>query len=353
MFKKILYVILVLCLLYFAFHKLFIFAPGRLERIASAFLSPFLSIQKKVTDSLDQWQKDRKLNSELKNELEVFRSINENLQAELIALKAGDQYLQNIKLLMDFSKRYKSDKAILTQIILKNFDDGNHFYIIDSGSDHGIEIDMAVVYKNCLIGRVIDAYPYFSKVMLITDKKCKVSSECSKNSYKAIHVGTNSLENSELLFVNNLETVNIDDLVLSNGEGLIFPRGFALGTIKSCKIDGFSYFISVKPLIDFQSLTYCYVIQKGAQLVETDELKEVANSKEHNAEQEARKMDVSKKEELKNVTIKEQENAISSSTDIQKIQAQSVNSDALVAIESQIEPDKSKEIIKSPESVEH
>lgn len=55
------------------------------------------------------------------------------------------------------------------------------------------------------------------------------------------------------------------DLVLSSGEGLIFPRGFALGNVKHYQVNGLLHDVIVEPLINLETINYCYVIQKGAE----------------------------------------------------------------------------------------
>ena len=66
---------------------------------------------------------------------------------------------------------------------------------------------MIAVFKDCLVGRVVEVYPYYSKVILITDPTCKVAAICTSTNVKGIHEGMLSLTTTKLSFVNHLEEV--------------------------------------------------------------------------------------------------------------------------------------------------
>jgi len=65
-----------------------------------------------------------------------------------------------------------------------------------------------------------------------------------------------------LRYVSHLEDVKMDDMLLSTGDGLIFPNGFALGKITKIEQGGLFYDIEVKPSLDFHTLRYCTLLTK-------------------------------------------------------------------------------------------
>ena len=150
----------------------------------------------------------------------------------------------------------------LTNIIFKQFSD-EHFFLIDLGKHKDIVVNMAVVYKNCLVGKVVEVYPFYSKVLLITDPMCKVASYCSKTGAAGIYQGTRKLDFGSLTHVDHLAKLKVDDQLFSSGEGLIFPRGFCIGEIDTFRDTGVHYEVTVKLLVDLTKLSYCYVLQKG------------------------------------------------------------------------------------------
>ena len=67
--------------------------------------------------------------------------------------------------------------------------------------------------------------------------------------------------------MSHLETIEQNDLVLTSGEGLVFPQGFAVGILQEFFIKNLQYQVTVKPVINFQTLAYCTIVQKGSELV--------------------------------------------------------------------------------------
>lgn len=188
----------------------------------------------------------------------------EDILQELIMLKSASRFYEETAELIEFKNRYQQSPQALAQIILKNFSDGGHFFLIDKGSSAGVCVDMIAVYKNCLVGRVIEVYPYYSKLALITDKSCRVAAYCPTTGVCGIHEGVNNELVTSLEHVSHLQPIHNNDLVISSGDGMIFPRGFGLGTVQYHEIkEGLYHIVRLKPLLDFRALLYCYIVQKG------------------------------------------------------------------------------------------
>jgi cell shape-determining protein MreC len=63
--------------------------------------------------------------------------------------------------------------------------------------------------------------------------------------------------------VSHLASVKEAEMVVSSGEGLVFPQGFALGRIKMIEPDGLYTKIEIEPLIDLLTIDYCMLMKKG------------------------------------------------------------------------------------------
>lgn len=194
----------------------------------------------------------------LSNENSALRAENNQLHALLSEARAFEE-------LLDYKQRYRSCVLIPAQIMVKHFDADEHFFFINKGLQHGLHPDMLVVYQNALIGRVLEVYPWFSKVLCITDMRCKIPAICCKSKIQGIHQGTHTTQMSELTLVSHLEEPLIDDLVITRGEGLIYPKGFALGRIVSCEKKGLHYRIQLKPCVDLATISVCYVTHRESE----------------------------------------------------------------------------------------
>lgn len=267
MLKKLLYSLVIIFLLFLGLSRVLNIGDGVLERAVSYALYPFLVMQKSVRVRFAQWRLHHQSVEELLSQLEYYLQLHEKLQQEVIELKSFVNFKASTQELKDFLVRYKTDAAHLTHVILKHFDK-NHFFLVDAGTNKGITKDLIAVYKDCLVGRVIEVYPYYSKVILLTDPTCKVAALCTSTNVKGIHEG-GRLESTKLSFVDHLQDLKQDDLIISSGEGPIFPRGFGLGRIKHWERDGYTCTVTIEPLLDLKKIEYCYLMHGQTALLDT------------------------------------------------------------------------------------
>lgn len=250
-------------MLFFSSVKVAYTAQSVLNTTASIITYPFLKAQHSLATLLEGFFEKRKTMQELKALVEQLEGERQALLQENVALQSQSDFIQETKELVHFQKRYNGYRKYLCQILLRQCCQKGHFFIIDAGSRHGIEQDMFAVYKNCLVGKVTEVYPFYAKVTLITDQNFKVAAFCAQTKTKGIFEGMHQTDGALLSHVSHLEKINNDDLVISSGEGLIFPRGFGLGRVKHFAINGVDYSIKLQPLVDLTRLSYCYVMKKG------------------------------------------------------------------------------------------
>lgn len=190
----------------------------------------------------------------------------EELRAENISLTGQVAYFEDIKEVTSFKDRY-ADRGVVGQIIMKHFSNACHYMLVDAGSYKNITNDMVAVYQNMIIGRVSEVFPFYSKIVLITDRLCRVPARCAGTGTAGVHEGENKLGQTQLNFVSHLDEVKVDDIVLSSGQGLIFPAGFGLGRVQEIAVDdfGLNLHVKVNPLVDFENLKAVKLINKGTE----------------------------------------------------------------------------------------
>jgi rod shape-determining protein MreC len=234
------------------------YSMGIVQKAASYLLHPVLIIQHKCVAPLKAFFQARKTAQELQAQVAELAAEYEQLRAQFIALQATATFEQDIAELLEFKKQY--DHGIIAPVLVKHISQQQHYFLVGAGSHSGITVNMPVVYNNCLVGRVQEVFPLYSKVVLITDKSCKVAASCAKTHAHGIYEGQNSQESALLNHVSHLQTVHKGDMVLSSGEGLLFPRGFGLGTIDSCESAGLVHAITLKPLLEMSTLAYVLIL---------------------------------------------------------------------------------------------
>jgi rod shape-determining protein MreC len=260
--EKLFVIVVALCVCAVV-HHLLTSSSGTAERISSYLMYPILLSQQHIVAPIKSMFAQKKTVQELELQVKRLEIERDHLLATNIELQSSISYAQQTKELSDYRRLYNTDAAFIAQILVKNFSDQSHYFFVDGGSLKGVQPDMVAVYKNCLVGRVTQVYPHYSKVMLITDKTCKVAAQCTGTKALGIHEGCTQENQCVLNYVSHLFSLERGDLVISSGEGLVFPKGFALGKVKEFTIKGVYYTVDVEPMIDLRRLNYCYIIQKG------------------------------------------------------------------------------------------
>lgn len=247
--------------------RVIIITPMLVSACASWIAYPLILVQDSFVTPWHTRKLEKKSAQELCKAVTHYKQLSSQLLAENIALASMQLHNQQTQELASFGKRYKTEKAVISQVILKHIADEGHFFLVDAGSKKGITLDMIAVYNNCLIGRVSEVYPYYSKITLITDKLSKVPVVCAATRAQGIHEGCNMLKEGRLEFVSHLQEMRPGDLVLSSGDGLIYPKGFAVGTVRDFSLNalGLTYIVAIEPLVDFMEIAHCYLVQKGAE----------------------------------------------------------------------------------------
>ncbi|MGE0207062.1 MAG: rod shape-determining protein MreC [Candidatus Babeliales bacterium] len=249
-------------LLFFVGTSLLVAGKSLLYMVTSTVTYPFLYVQKSIAQPINSFFERRKTTQELLEQIKQLQQEREMLIEYTVALEAEFDFAAETKELIQFCKRYDMYEKHLAQVLLRNFSDQGHFFLVEGGSRKGIEVDMVAIYKNCLIGRVVEVYPYYAKVVLISDKQCKVAAYCAQTKTEGIYEGLNQPDGS-LAHVSHLKPLQKDERVISSGQGLVFPRGFGLGKINSYELDGIYYKVHVAPLLDLTTISCCYLIKKG------------------------------------------------------------------------------------------
>ncbi len=245
-------------------HWFFPLFPRMMEQVSSCITYPALIVHCHVIEPIKVWFYQRRTMQELRQKLEEIYKERNALLAENIVLRAEADYARDIAELIIFKKQYKTAQARIAQVLVRHLSDQAHFFLIDIGTVHGIQVDMVATYKNCLIGKVIEVYPWYSKVQSITDARSKVAGYCAATNVQGIYEGINNEHQTTLAYVSHLDQVKKGDMIMSSGKGLIFPRGFALGRVTAICPNGLYHTITAQPLVDLRHIKYCAIIAKGA-----------------------------------------------------------------------------------------
>jgi rod shape-determining protein MreC len=164
------------------------------------------------------------------------RSKNDELRRENGQLKIENNYLKSELSTADratalsvFEARSPS-KTVAARVIGNGTGANSKVVFVDRGSTSGVESGMAVVTPDGIVGKVVDAYPTASLVMLITDPTFAAGVVSQKN---RVHGTLKGQGHAECLvdYVQNEEHVDTGEWFYTSGDDRIFPKGFPVGQV--------------------------------------------------------------------------------------------------------------------------
>ena len=240
--------------------SLFLIAKLPKDYILSYLVYPFVIAENSIVKPIKIWFSKRNGIEQLHKIAKKIAIERDELLEKNIELKAVLNYFDECYELIEFRKKYNKKKYLIARILIKNFSEKSHIFWIDAGKNKGIKVGMVATYKNCLLGRVIEVFPAYSKVLAITDSSCHVSVKCSATAARGIHEGCNNVKYSLMKFVNHLDEIKEGDILLSHGGSLIFPPGFAIGKILESNNIGVYKEVIVRPMFDIKDIELCTII---------------------------------------------------------------------------------------------
>ncbi|EOT38630.1 rod shape-determining protein MreC [Enterococcus columbae] len=216
---------------------------------------------------------------------ELFQTYEENQQLKA-KIDAYDQLLQKeknnereieqLKSELELNATLTSYEKQVANVISRSPDTWQDLLVIDKGSKNGIEVNMAVMAKKGLIGRVIEVNQYTSKVELLSSKN-------ETSNHFPVRISTKSGEifgilkdydqKQDLLIVEDLTGAsNVDngDVVQTSGLGGNSPADLMVGKVVNAKTDSFGLAkqLYVKPAADATDLSVVTVIKRSVEVTE-------------------------------------------------------------------------------------
>lgn len=189
------------------------YVTGYLNEQISTIYS-YVNLQKRNEELMMQ-------NARLEQELILLRRYITDAQAnqtlpEGIALQAQDEQTS-----------YATARIINTKNV-----NGNVYYIVNRGRQHGLKPDMPVMSARGVVGAVLEVAERYSVVVPIINSKTKLSCMVKGKSYQG-HVSTQGY-NLPVYFsgVSLQADVQEGDTIVTSGYSYLYPEGLMVGTIE-------------------------------------------------------------------------------------------------------------------------
>ena len=225
-----------------------------------------------VTDKIDMLADIRDLqaeNEELRSQLDAYQSENKMIMSDT-------NELNDLRKLYELDSRYPDYEKVAANVISK--DSGNWFdtFILDKGSNAGIQVGCNVMAGNGLVGIVTEVGPNYSKVRAIIDDNSNVSAMFLTNSSLCNVVGDEKYMDDGYIRVEHidkdLDVSEGDELVTSNISDKFLP-GITIGYVQKLTLDSNNLTMSADlvPAVDFDNIQTVLVVLELKQSKEGNE----------------------------------------------------------------------------------
>lgn len=141
---------------------------------------------------------------------------------------------------------------------------------IDKGKKDGINLDMAVISNNSLIGRVIKVTNSSSVIKLLSSSNddMKVSVIIKSNDLEIHGILNKYFEKENLIQVDSISKsadIKVGDKVYTSGLGGIYPNGIYIGEVLEIGENdlGINQIVKIKPQINYDNIRFVSVIDRS------------------------------------------------------------------------------------------
>lgn len=264
--KYILLILCCVCVLLMGLSLVTDKVGGPLRAIANYTIVPM----QKGINSVGEWMSDFTQNFATIQEL---RKENEALQAEVDELKVTNNLLQQekhelerLRELYALDELYSEYEKVGARVTAN--DSGNWFssFVIDKGSNDGIEVDMNVMAGEGLVGIITEVGPNWARVRSIIDDSSNVSALILSTSDTCIVNGDLTLmQDGRIRFeqlANNGTEIVVGEPVVTSHISSKYLQGITIGYISEIHVDSNNLTRSgyITPVVDFEHLREVLVI---------------------------------------------------------------------------------------------
>jgi rod shape-determining protein MreC len=100
--------------------------------------------------------------------------------------------------------------------------------VLDAGAAAGVEVGDPVLSEHGVVGRIVGVAPHVSRVLMLTDVESRTPVLVDRTNARAMLTGDGG-PNPRLEYIRGQDPVKQGDVLLTSGDGGIFPRGLPVG----------------------------------------------------------------------------------------------------------------------------
>lgn len=226
----------------------------QVQNISLTVMKPFLTVgheaKKAVSETAHAVIKFRKAFSEQDANA---RKVAE-LEARLSRFQELEKENERLRKLLDFSRSLMKP-SIAAEILGWDNSVWRHAAILDKGSKHGLQDNMAVVVAEGLVGRIFQVSHLSSRMILLLDPDSRVSALTADSRSDGVVSGDGS-PTLKFKYLDIDSHIALGEEVLTSGRGSVYPKGIRIGKISAIHkdSDGLHLSAEVMPYANFKKI---------------------------------------------------------------------------------------------------
>lgn len=199
------------------------------EGVIISLTAPIMNGLNFVGDSLQRlWLGYFYLVGARKENAELKRQLNEYAQKE-VRYQEALLLARRLETLLDLKKQLALP-ITGARVVAYDPSQWSRCVIIDAGKSEGVTVGLPVLSGDGIVGRIVETYPHYAKVMLIVDRNSGADAMVQRTRVRGILQGKGG-NRCSLEYVPKNADVEVGDLVLASGLGGIYPAGQVFGRV--------------------------------------------------------------------------------------------------------------------------
>lgn len=196
--------------------------------------------------------------AELRQENERLKAENASLQADAARVQELERENQQLTAQAHFAQQFPQLQLLPARVIYRDPQSRDKYFVINRGSDDGVQIGMAAVSPDFLVGLVTEVEPKTAKVTLIIDQSMHigVQLQAEPRSPGILDGEWQMGGRLTMKYVDRTVDVKPNTRIITSGLTQRVPKGLLVGYTVSSKKDNQtdSQTIDVWPYANFDSL---------------------------------------------------------------------------------------------------
>ncbi len=195
---------------------------------------------------------------------EIARTKAEIRDLKLLLMDREEIKKENIRLREMLAFKISEPRQVaIAKVISRSALSWSSSMMIDMGSSDGVKKDMAVITPEGLVGKILEARPYYSVVLLITDSRFSAAVRLHKTREDAVLTGDGA-GGSVVKYLNKRARVDPGDTMYTSGLDALFPSGIPVAMIRSLEGGEKELFHTVEatPLARLDTLEEVIVVER-------------------------------------------------------------------------------------------